>query len=76
MPEYYCECCEFKTKLKPNYERHLLTKKHLSFSKKSTESQQLVNQKSTILMVTKRISIFFVNIVIKGLQQNKQCINI
>lgn len=28
MPEYTCKCCNFKTKLKVDYERHLQTKKH------------------------------------------------
>ena len=42
---YYCKCCKYNAKQKSHYEKHLVTKKHL---KKSTESQQLVNQKSTI----------------------------
>ena len=29
MPEYYCECCEFKTNHKSKYERHLETQKHI-----------------------------------------------
>ena len=28
MPIYYCECCKFKTKLRPNYDRHVSTQKH------------------------------------------------
>ena len=43
MSSYDCKCCNFSTKLKSNYTRHLKTNKH----KKSTESQHLVNQKST-----------------------------
>lgn len=33
MPEYNCECCNFKTKLKSHFERHLTTKKHMNVSK-------------------------------------------
>ena len=46
MPEYYCECCEFKTKLKPNYERHLRTKKHLLKKNESPQSHQKVTPES------------------------------
>ena len=30
MPEYKCECCNFKTPIKCKFESHLETKKHLS----------------------------------------------
>ena len=26
--EYYCECCDYKTEIKANYEKHLKTQKH------------------------------------------------
>ena len=29
MVFYRCECCDFETELRPNYERHMKTKKHL-----------------------------------------------
>ena len=45
MKKYYCECCNYDAKQKSNYEKHLQTKKH----KESTQSQQLVNPKSTLV---------------------------
>lgn len=50
MPEYYCECCNYKTKQKGHYDKHLKTKKHLSqqkVNKKSTVCQPFVNSLST-----------------------------
>ena len=41
--KYYCECCDYGTDHKPNFERHLLSKKH----EKSTQNQQKVNIEST-----------------------------
>ena len=41
--KYNCETCGFYTNLKGDFSRHLLTKKHIE----SSESQSLVNQKST-----------------------------
>mgnify|MGYP001209775126 CR=1 FL=1 len=29
MKKYYCECCNYETDIKCNYEKHLLTKKHI-----------------------------------------------
>ena len=43
MKKYRCLTCDFHTNHKPNFERHLKTKKHIE----STKSQHLVNQKST-----------------------------
>ena len=61
MPIYHCDLCNFSTPLKSNYTSHLSTKKHISISNlktinipkqpkvnpESTQSQQLVNPKST-----------------------------
>jgi hypothetical protein len=30
MPEYFCECCNYKTNRKSGYDDHIKTKKHLS----------------------------------------------
>lgn len=30
MPEYTCECCHFKTNIKPHFARHIATAKHLA----------------------------------------------
>ena len=35
MPEYSCEECNFFTKLKGDYNRHLLTKKHINVTQKT-----------------------------------------
>jgi hypothetical protein len=43
MPEYICICCDFKTKIKTHYNRHLKTKKH----QKKVESGAI--EKSIIL---------------------------
>ena len=45
MVKYICECCKFETTLKPNYERHIQTKKH----KKSSQSHHLVTPKSPLV---------------------------
>ena len=34
MPEYSCECCQFKTHIKPHFERHNGTTKHLAMANK------------------------------------------
>ena len=40
MPDYYCECCEFRSSLKSNFERHLKTKKHLERNKKEQKGNK------------------------------------
>ena len=50
MTVYLCKCCEFRTKLKGDYKRHLKTKKHKSMFFESTivnNSQHKVNNEST-----------------------------
>ena len=56
MKKYNCSSCGFHTNHKPNFQRHLETKKHMKSTKsqskvnlESTFSQPLVNQKSTFL---------------------------
>jgi hypothetical protein len=47
--EYKCECCNYNTKKKYNFDKHLLSNKHAllegkaKVSLKSTQNQQLVN---------------------------------
>ena len=31
--KFYCECCDYTTSRKNNYDKHLLTKKHQMFKK-------------------------------------------
>ena len=50
MPIYLCKCCEFRTKLKGDYKRHLKTNKHKTMFFESTivnNSQHKVNNEST-----------------------------
>ena len=51
MSKYYCSCCDYQAKQKSNYEKHILTKKHIKNYEKvnieSTISQQLVNNFTT-----------------------------
>jgi len=39
--EYNCECCKYSTSKRFNYEKHLLSKKHLLIIEKPKVSQQL-----------------------------------
>ena len=75
MKKYNCLSCDYHTNLKGDYTRHLQTKKH----KKSTESQHLVNRKSTFLKKKKmknKSHSFSVNIAIKFSNLSNRCINI
>ena len=51
--DYNCECCNYKTDKRFNYEKHLASKKHriveenIRKQQESTQSQHLVNPKST-----------------------------
>ena len=51
MPNYLCKCCDFQTKLKGDYKRHLKTKKHevmFFLSTKNNNCQQFDNNLTTI----------------------------
>ena len=37
MSQYYCKCCNYYAKQKSNYEKHLVTKKHIELSVKMDE---------------------------------------
>lgn len=50
MVVYFCNLCNTTTHIKSHYERHLLTKKHMTNEKvslKSSQSQPKVSPKST-----------------------------
>ena len=68
VDDYHCKSCNYITTIKCNYDKHLNTKKH----KKSTQSQQLVNKKSTLLLQAK----FRASIVISFSPQSKPCTDI
>ena len=48
MPEYSCEECNFFTKLKGDYNRHLLTKKHINVTQKTPKNTINVTQKTPL----------------------------
>ena len=37
MTEYICYCCEYSTKIRTHYQRHLSTKKHIKNSNQENE---------------------------------------
>ena len=41
MPTYSCECCNFHTKLKTDYKRHLVTKKHITNYKLTIKEKEM-----------------------------------
>ena len=43
MPEYICVCCDFQTKIKTHYVRHLKTKKHQKKVEKFGLTQKSIN---------------------------------
>lgn len=40
MKNYYCECCEYSTINKSNFNKHILTKKHIEILKNSQKGSQ------------------------------------
>ena len=45
MPTYSCECCNFHTKLKTDYKRHLATMKHkMNYKLTIKEKEMKMNQ--------------------------------
>ena len=48
MPQYSCEECNFFTKLKGDYNRHLLTKKHINVTQKTPKNTINVTQKTPL----------------------------
>ena len=71
MKKYNCESCNFHTNHKPNFERHLKTKKHIE----SPQSHHLVTTKSPFLMILKA-HLLSVIIVSNNLNLSRECIDI
>ena len=90
--EYNCDCCKYTTDKRFNYEKHLTSKKHrvadenikkqLKNNIESTQSQQLVNPKSTQKVTLPFLTKYrhkikmFVNIVIPYFHVNNLCTDI
>ena len=49
MPLYICKCCDYKTKIKPHYSRHLNTNKHKKNNTKSVNIEPKKYHKNTNL---------------------------
>ena len=48
MPLYTCNCCRFETGIKTQYEKHLLTNKHLSNSTTPSKTHELTELKEKV----------------------------
>ena len=53
MVEYCCETCKFRTIHKGNFDKHILTSKHIKLNPNSTFTQQKLNIDSTIIQPKK-----------------------
>ena len=61
MPLYNCECCDYSTKIKSHFSRHILTKKHTKnmekIKKQKVEKNKLSNiEKRTCIYCDKIMS--------------------
>ena len=47
MPQYYCECCNYETKIKTHFSKHLKTKKHnVNFKSQPFTNQNITNSQN------------------------------
>ena len=54
--EYTCECCNFNTKKKYNYDKHLLSNKHKLVESKSVVSQKLAEISPKVVEVSQKLA--------------------
>ena len=61
MKDYYCECCNYKTFDKSNFNKHILTRKHLEWVTKQSEGYKNhtnATQKGTKTTQSTKLAIF------------------
>ena len=61
MKDYYCECCNYKTFNKSNFNKHILTRKHLEWVTKQSEGYKNhtnATQKGTKTTQSTKLAIF------------------
>jgi hypothetical protein len=61
MKDYYCECCNYKTFNKSNFNKHILTRKHLEWVTKQSEGYKNhtnATQKGTKTTQSTKLTIF------------------
>ena len=58
--EFICDCCNYQTKVKANYNKHLLTEKHIKVSQKLAEvSPKVVEVSQKLAEISPEISNLF-----------------
>ena len=53
MPLYNCECCNYSTKIKSHFNRHILTKKHINNLEK-VKKEKKEKEKNNLSNIKKR----------------------
>ena len=54
MTEYFCECCNYKTKIKTHFIKHLATKKHRK--NMGNKDDDIMNEKKFIIGPSKTLN--------------------
>ena len=74
MPLYTCNCCRFETGIKTQYEKHLLTNKHLTNSTKDPKTDEVTNLKEKVAKHEQSIATLTAEIVMlkSALQECKE----